>query len=217
LEARDPEAGQGLTDTELRDNIITFIGAGHETTSLALTWTLYLLAHAPEWQERLAAEARDVCGVGDVEAEHLPRLVQHEWVIKEAMRLYPPAPAMARTAAQDIELTNLSVQKGDQIILAIYPMHRHESLWDEPNRFDPERFSPERSKHHHRYQYIPFSGGPRICIGMRFAMMEAVTILAHLVRSAQVSQLPGFVPYPKTRITLRPDGGMRLKSESLRT
>lgn len=210
LEAKDPDTGAGLSDTELRDNIITFIGAGHETTSLALTWALYLLANAPEWQERLAQEAHLVCGEGDVEPEHLAQLETHEWVIKEAMRLYPPAPTMARVASRDVEMNNLHMKKGDQIILAIYPMHRHEKLWDEPESFDPERFSPERSASHHRYQYIPFSGGPRICIGMRFAMMEAVTILAHVMRRVTVAPVAGFTPYPKSRITLRPEGGMRL-------
>lgn len=210
MSATDKETGDGLSDLELRDNIITFIGAGHETTSLALTWTLYLLANAPDWQDNLHKEAKAVCGDGPVEATHIDALPLHEWVIREAMRLYPPAAAMARSAAEDISLTNLDVKKNDQIILAIYPMHRHEKLWDHPELFDPERFSPERSEGRHRFQYIPFSGGPRICIGMRFAMMEAIAILAHIVRRAEFAPHPTFTPYPKSRITLRPQGGMKL-------
>ncbi|MEM6493627.1 MAG: cytochrome P450 [Pseudomonadota bacterium] len=211
LSATDPETGAGLSDRELRDSIITFIGAGHETTSLALTWALYLLANSGEWQDRLRQEAFAVCGDGPVERAHIRQLVSHEWVIKEAMRLYPPAPAMGRTAIRDVELTHLKLKAGDQLVLAVFPMHRHEDLWERPGAFDPERFSPERSKDHHRYQYIPFSGGPRICIGMQFAMMEALTILAHLVRRVEVSPCEDFTPYPRSRITLRPERGMVLQ------
>jgi cytochrome P450 len=210
MSARNPDTGQGLTDIELRDNIITFIGAGHETTSLALTWCLYLLANAPEWMARLKAEAFAVCGTGAVTFEALNKLVQHEWVIKEAMRLFPPAPLMARAAARDLELGNLSVHQGDQIVLAVYAMHRHVRLWDWPRIFDPLRFSPAQERRQHRYQFLPFSGGPRICIGMRFAMIEAITILAHIVRAVAVSPASDFIPSAQARITLRPARGMLL-------
>ena len=210
MSAKDAETGVGLSDIELRDNIITFIGAGHETTSLVLTWTLYLLANAPEWQTRLLEEAGAVCGDGPVEAAHLDQLEAHAWVLNEAMRLYPPAPAMARKATEDLALTNVTVKRGDQIVLALYPMHRHEALWDAPEVFDPERFSQARSVGRHRFQFIPFSGGPRICIGMRFAMMEAIILLVHALRAVSVAPAKGFLPYPKSRITLRPRDGMRL-------
>jgi cytochrome P450 len=210
MSARNPDTGAGLTDIELRDNIITFIGAGHETTSLALTWCLYLLAHAPEWLARLRAEALAVCGTGAVTFEALNDLVQHEWVIKEAMRLYPPAPLMARAATSDLMIGDLSVRCGDQIVLAVYAMHRHARLWDHPEMFHPERFSPPQARNHHHYQFLPFSAGPRICIGMRFAMMEAVTILAHIVRAIDLAPTGDFTPRAQSRITLRPAGGMRL-------
>ncbi|MGR3492322.1 MAG: cytochrome P450 [Shimia sp.] len=209
MAARDPETGAGLSDLELRDNINTFIGAGYETTSLALTWALYLLAHAPDWQERLAAEAEQVCG-GPVRPEHLDRLPLHDAVLKEAMRLYPPAPAMDRVALADVTMGDIPVRKGDMIVLAIYPMHRSSRLWDAPHSFDPSRFLPERAADHHRFQFIPFSDGPRICVGMKLAMMEAVAVLASVLRRVRVSPAPDARPYPKSRITLRPEGGMPL-------
>lgn len=214
MAAEDPDNGRKLSDIELRDNIITFIGAGHETTSLALTWALYLLAGHPEWQEKLADEAQEVCGDGAIEPHHIDALKTHEAVLKEAMRLYPPAPAMDRVALEDVTLEGqrpLTLRKGDVVVLAIYPMHRHRKLWQAPGQFDPTRFFLERQGELHRFQFIPFSGGPRVCIGMKFAMMEAVSILANVVRVARFDLVAGFQPYPRSRITLRPTGGMRVR------
>jgi cytochrome P450 len=218
LAARDPETGKGLSDDELRDNIVTFIGAGHETTALALTYALYLIANAPAVQDRLVEEVRRVCGDEPVTATHVDDLVFHEQVIKEAMRLYPPVAIIDRMANQDFEIGSgdlkVKVEKGDLVFTLIYIMHRHKQLWDRPEAFDPDRFSEERSEGRHRFQYIPFGAGPRICIGMKFAYMEAIAILATLVRELRFKPNPAFHVEPNIRITLRPEGGMPLYVEA---
>lgn len=211
LAARDPETGAGLSDIELRDNVVTFIGAGHETTALALTYALYLIANHPETQARLLAEAREVCGEAPVDAGMVDRLAFHEQVIKEAMRLYPPVAIIDRAAVRDVTIGEAKFAKGDIAFVMIYVMHRHRKLWERPELFDPERFSPERSEGRHRFSYLPFGAGPRICIGMKFAYMEAVAILATLVRRLEFSSEPAHVVRPNVRITLRPEGGMPLR------
>ncbi|MBI1340290.1 cytochrome P450 [bacterium] len=210
MAARDPETGRGLSETELRDNIVTFIGAGHETTALALTYTLYLIANDPVVQDRLHAEAVEVCGDAPVDADMVERLTFHEQVVKEAMRLYPPVALMDRRAVRDVEDGDLKIEAGDLVLIMIYVMHRHQRIWDQPEMFDPERFSPERSAGRHRFAYIPFGGGQRICIGMKFAYMEAAAILATLVRDLRFSPNPAHRVRPNIRITLRPAGGMPL-------
>jgi cytochrome P450 len=215
LAARDPETSRGLSDIELRDNVVTFIGAGHETTALALTYALYLIANAPEVQERLVREVRDVCGEKRIDAAMVEAMTFHEQVIKEAMRLYPPVAIIDRMANADLELPDgVKVRKGDLAFALVYVMHRHKLLWDHPERFDPDRFSPERSGSHHRFQYIPFGAGPRICIGMKFAYMEAVAMLGTLVRALKFRPNPSHQVVPNIRITLRPEGGMPLYAEA---
>jgi cytochrome P450 len=210
LAARDPETKRGLSDTELRDNVVTFIGAGHETTALTLTYALYLIANSPEVQERLLREVTEVCGDKEIDAEMIEQLAFHEQVIKEAMRLYPPVAIIDRIAVEDIKLGDIEVKKGDLAFALIYIMHRHKRLWENANRFDPDRFSEERAKGYHRFQYMPFGAGPRICIGMKFAYMEAVVILATLVRGLKFGPNPAHRVEPNIRITLRPEGGMPL-------
>jgi cytochrome P450 len=213
LAARDPETGRGFSDVELCDNVVTFIGAGHETTALTLAFAMYLIANTPDVQDRLFREVQDVCGQKPIDAAMLEDLVYHEQVIKEAMRLYPPVSLIDRVATQDIEFDGVQVKKGDFAFNLIYVMHRHKTLWDNPSRFDPERFSPENAKRIHRFQFMPFGAGPRICIGMKFAYMEAVAILATLVRSLRFLPNAAHKIEPNIRITLRPEGGMPLYVE----
>ncbi len=214
LAARDPETGRGLSDVELRDNVVTFIGAGHETTALTLTYSLYLIANSPEIQDRLLREVRDVCGDREIDAAMVDAMPYHEQVIKEAMRLYPPVAIIDRIANADIDLGDgVQVKKGDLAFALVYIMHRHKLLWENPERFDPERFSEERSEGRPRFQYMPFGAGPRICIGMKFAYMEAVAILATLVRALKFLPNPAHQVEPNIRITLRPEGGMPLYVE----
>ncbi len=210
LAARDPETGEGFSDIELRDNVVTFIAAGHETTALALTYALYLIANAPDVQDRLYKEVQEVCGDKPVDASMIDELTYHEQVIKEAMRLYPPVAIIDRMANADVTVGDIEVKKGDMAFCMIFPMHRHEMLWDRPEAFDPDRFSPENAKNIPRFQFMPFGAGPRICIGMKFAYMEAVAILATLVRDLRFRPNPNFHLTPNIRITLRPEDGMPL-------
>lgn len=214
LAARDPETGRGLSDDELRDNVVTFIGAGHETTALTLTFSLYLIANSPEIQDRLLREVRDVCGDQPVTAAMIDAMPFHEQVIKEAMRLYPPVSIIDRVASEDIDLGDVQVKKGDFGFALIYIMHRHKMLWDHPERFDPDRFSEARAKGMPRFQYMPFGAGPRICIGMKFAYMEAVAILATLIRGLRFLPNAAHTVEPNIRITLRPERGMPLFVEA---
>ncbi len=213
LAARDPETHRGLSDDELRDNVVTFIGAGHETTALTLAFSLYLIANSPETQERLLREVRDVCGDRPIDAAMVDELPFHEQVLKEAMRLYPPVSIIDRMASEDIDLGDVQVKKGDFALNLIYVMHRHKTLWEHPERFDPDRFAPERLKAMHRFQFMPFGAGPRICIGMKFAYMEAIAILATLVRDLRFLPNAAHKVEPNIRITLRPEGGMPLFAE----
>lgn len=210
-QARDPETGEPMSESQLVDNLLTFLGAGHETTAKALTWCLYLLARAPEWQERIANEVNAVAGSAPIGPEHLDRLTITRSVFKEAMRLYPPAPMMSRVLAEPTTLAGRELAAGTIIIIPIYAIHRHRKLWTDPDRFDPSRFSPEQEAKHARTQFMPFGFGPRTCIGNTFAMMEGVALLGTLVRRARFEWDGQHLPEPLSRITLRPKGGMPLK------
>jgi cytochrome P450 len=211
LAAAEPETGRRMSDEQLVDNLLTFLIAGHDTTAKALAWTLYLLSHAPEWEARMLEEIRQVVGEGPVEAAHLERLTVTQQVLKEGMRLLPSVPVITRYAAADLELGGLRLAKGTSVGISIYAIHRHSRLWDEPHRFDPARFAPEREAGMSRYQFMPFGGGPRVCIGAAFAMIEATTILATLVRAARFDCPPGPPPVPLSRIVLTPKGGLPLR------
>lgn len=208
--AIDPETGAPMSDERLVDNLLTFLAAGHETTAKALTWTLYLLARAPDWQDRLRQEVVAVCGAGPVESRHLDQLKITQQVLKESMRLYPPAPVLTRTPSREVELNGWRIGPGTLVIIPIFAIHRHRRLWQDPDRFDPDRFLPEREAEHLRTQFMPFGFGPRTCIGMSFAMIEATVILAMLVRNARFTWDGRHLPEPVSRVTLRPKGGMPL-------
>jgi cytochrome P450 len=211
MTARHPETGQPMNEEQLIDNLLTFYLAGHDTTAKALTWTLYLLARSPEWTAALKDEIRRVTGGGAVTAEQIDKLVLTQQVIKESMRLYPPVPVMSRQAVTDTALGPYAVQAGASIVIPIYALHRHKRRWADPDVFDPMRFTPDKEKHLSRYQYMPFGAGPRICIGMAFAMIEATAILATILQSARFELAEAAEPMPLARVTLVPKGGMRLK------
>jgi cytochrome P450 len=209
--ARDPESGRSMDDRQLVDNLLTFYLAGHETTSRALAWTLYLLACFPDWAARAEAEVAAVTGGAPVGAEHIERLALVQQILKESMRLYPPVPLMARQAAQDAEIGGIALRRGMSVVVPIYVIHRHARRWHDPDAFDPERFSPANEAALERYQYLPFGAGPRICIGMAFAMIEATAMLATLLQHARFSRVEGRDPYPVARVTLLPRGGIALR------
>jgi cytochrome P450 len=211
IAARDPETGQSMNDEQLIDNLLTFYLAGHETTAKALTWTLYLLARSPEWTAMLEDEIARVTGGAAVAGEHIDRLVLVQQVVKESMRLFPPVPLMSRQAVADTRLDGHDIKAGASVLMPIYAIHRHARRWTDPDVFDPERFAPEREAEIPRYQYMPFGAGPRICIGMAFALMEATAMLATLLQHARFAPVAGHEPFPIARVTLVPRGGMPLK------
>jgi cytochrome P450 len=211
MQARDPESGQAMNEEQLIDNLLTFYLAGHETTARALTWTLYLLSRSPQWSAALEDEIARVTGGAPVASEHIERLVLVQQVLKESMRLYPPVPMMSRQCVTATRLEGHDIAPGTTVVMPIYAMHRHAKRWENPDAFDPERFAPEREAQIPRHQYMPFGAGPRICIGMGFAMIEATAMLATFVQHARFAPLAGHEPVPVARVTLLPGGGMPLK------
>jgi cytochrome P450 len=211
MQARDPESGQAMNQEQLVDNLLTFYLAGHETTARALTWTLYLLSRSPRWSAALEDEIARVTGGAPVESAHIERLVLVQQVLKESMRLYPPVPMMSRQCVTATRLDGHDIAPGTTVVMPIYAMHRHAKRWDNPDAFDPERFAPEREAQIPRHQYMPFGAGPRICIGMGFAMIEATAMLATFVQRARFAPREGHEPVPVARVTLLPGGGMPLK------
>ena len=209
--ATDPETGRSMNTIDIRNNLMTFITAGHETTALALTWTFYLLSLYPELEERVRGELAAVTGGGPVRPNHIDELAYTNQVIQELMRLYPPAALIVRAARRDIVLDNEQIRAGMTVYAPVYAVHRHEKIWSEPDRFDPSRFEPEAAKVIDRFSYLPFGAGPRTCIGQNFAQMEAAAVMATLLRSFQLKLRPGYTPEPRLRVTLRPAGGMPMR------
>ena len=209
LRAQDPQTGRAISEDDVRANIVTFIGAGHETTANALTWTLYLLSQAPDWRDRVEAEVDrrfDPATPGEA-AENLPLA---KAVLEEAMRLYPPVAILSREAIADDVLAGRRVPAGTVVTVSPFLLHRHHLLWDEPGLFNPERFLGARRESIDRYAYIPFGAGPRVCIGMGFSLLEALVLLGHLLREFRFDLVPGHRVEPVQRVTLRPRFGMKM-------
>jgi cytochrome P450 len=208
IEARDPQTGEGLSEIEIRANVVTFIGAGHETTANALTWSLFLLSQHPAWREEVEAEVDAVLGERPFEAEMVERLPRVRATLDEAMRLYPPAPSLSREALAADMLAGEKIHPGTLVVISPYVVHRHKLLWRDPNHFDPTRFMPGERETIDRFAYLPFGAGARSCIGMPFALQEAAIFLAAILRSYRLDLAPGHKVAPIQRVTLRPKGGM---------
>jgi cytochrome P450 len=204
-----------MTPTDLLHNMQFFIVAGHETTALALAWSLMLLAMHPDAQDRARKEARGALGVSAAGAEHLDSMPYVRQVIEEAMRLYPPVGLLARNTREPDILAGREVLPKDVIFLPIYALHRHEMWWDRPNEFIPENFSPAEGERRDRFLYLPFGAGPRVCVGANFAMMQAQIILATLVARFHFEPGPKRPPVPTMLMTVRPDNGVWLKSRRI--
>ena len=204
LSARDPETGEGMTDRQLRDEVMTFFLAGHETTALALTWAWYLLALHPASRSLLEAEIDLVLDGRQPAFEDLERLLYTRMVIEETMRLYPPAWGFSRRALAADRIGEYDLQPGWLVFVIPWIMHRHPKYWDDPERFEPERFSAAQSAARPKFIYLPFGAGPRQCIGNHFAMAEAQIILATLVQRYRLHLVPGQHVVPRPLITLRP-------------
>jgi cytochrome P450 len=208
LAARGPDNGTAMADEEVVDMLLTFLTAGHDTTAKALTWALYLLSRSRHWEERVLREVETVVPAGTIEPHHIDRLTTVAQVLKETLRLYPPAPETTRIASVDTELGGLPIKAGTIIDIPIYVIHRNRLLWREPDRFDPDRFAPAEEARRSRYAFMPFGAGPRICVGASFALVEATVLLAAFLREFRFSCPQGFEPVPVSRVTLGVRDGM---------
>ncbi len=215
LAARDESGGGGLSDRELRDQVLTLFVAGHETTSNALAWTWYLLARHPEATAELRAEVAATLGGRPATTDDLPHLRYTRMVLDEAMRLYPPAWATSRNPVEDDEIGGFRIPAGSLVFLSPYVTHRHPEFWERPEEFDPERFRPERAASRPRFAYFPFGGGPHQCIGESFALTEAVLVIATVVQRFRLELEPGTTVVPSPRVTLRPRDGLPMTVRAL--
>jgi len=204
------EAGQGMSDQQIRDEIVTLFLAGHETTANALSWTWYLLAQHPAVEQKLHAELDDVLQGKPLTLADLKKLPYAEQVLQESMRLYPPVWNMSRQALADVEIGEYIIPKGSEVNLNTYAMHHDPRWWNEPERFLPERFHPDRQTTAPKMAYLPFSTGPRVCIGNSFAMMEARLILATLAGRYRLTLSDGYQLQMEPLIALRPRGGLQM-------
>ncbi len=211
IAARDGDTGVRLSNDEVRDEVVIIFLAGHDTTALALTYTWYLLSQHPQVEAKLHEELARVLGGRPPTHDDLVNLPYTKMVIEESMRLYPPAPGLSnRAVLQDDEICGVKVPKGATVAVIPWVIHRHRMLWDDPERFDPERFSPERSEGRHRFAYLPFGGGPRVCIGMALAMTEAQLMLATLAQRFRMKLVSGQDIVLQHRITMRPRDGIKM-------
>ncbi len=205
------EGPQGLSRDEIADNIITFIGAGHETTARALGWTLYCLAEAPWERERAEAEIDAVLAREADPVKWLDAMPVTRAAFEEAMRLYPPAASISREALADEFYEDLHIRKGAQVQVMPWTVHRHRKLWDNPEAFMPERFLPQNRDRIDRFQYLPFGAGPRICIGASFAMQEAMIGLGVLLSRFRFDTVAETKPWPVQKLTTQPEGGLPMR------
>jgi cytochrome P450 len=207
LAARDEETGEGLGDRQLRDELMTLLLAGHETTAMALSWTFYLLSLHPGARRKLEDELAALPG-GAPNVDDLPRLRYTRMVLDESLRLYPPAWVVTRSATADDEIGGFTIPAGSPVLVSPYVTHHDPALWEDPEGFDPERFAPEQADTRPRYAYFPFGGGPHLCIGAGFATMEATIVLAVVARRLRLDLEPGRPVTIDALVTLRPKPGV---------
>ena len=203
----DPEAGETFGVDEIIDQVAIFFLAGHEPSTSALAWALYLLAMHPDWQDKLAVEAQDLTP----DFVSVPKLLQTRDVFREALRLYPPVPMMVRKTTCPEQFRDRPVKRGAQVVLSPWHLHRQERLWDNPDGFDPTRWGTENGKACARDAYMPFSSGRRVCTGAGFAMIEGVLLVAMLVRAFKFEVVAGRVPEPVAHLTVRAKDGIWLR------
>jgi cytochrome P450 len=211
--ARDEDGGAGMSDRQLRDEVMTLLLAGHETTANALSWTFYLLGQNPDAEARLHRELDDVLGGRLPTVDDLPRLRYSENVVAESMRLFPPAWALGRRSLKDQELGGARVARGSLVMSSPYLMHRDARFFPDPLRFEPDRFTPEARAARPKFAYFPFGGGARACIGEPFAWMEGVLVLATIAQRWRLRLVPGHPVEPQALITLRPRYGILARAE----
>lgn len=212
LDARDGETGQGMSDSQLRDEVTTLLVTGHESTANATTWTLYALAQHPEITARVRSEIADVCGEALPTDAQLREQTYLRQVIEEAMRLYPPAWTTSRTAIEDDVILGYPVPAGTDVMVSPHVMHQNPRYWDTPTRFDPDRFAPEARDRRPKFAYIPFGGGPRSCIGSNFAMMEMQIAITSLLQSFDLELAETGPVEREAVISIRPKNGIRFRA-----
>ena len=218
LLAQDVEGGTGaMTDRQLRDEAMTILLAGHETTAVALAWTFYLLSRNRAAEAALHDELDSVLRGAPPTADDVKRLPYAELVLSESMRLYPPAWAIGRRAHEPVALGGSELQPGDAAVMSQWVVHRDAELWPDPLRFDPLRFEPARKAARHRFAYFPFGGGPRVCIGDGFAWLAGTLLLATLAQRFRFELVSGQDVVPRPRVTLRLTPGLRLGPRPRRT
>jgi cytochrome P450 len=212
LEARDEESGEGMTDRQLRDELVTLFLAGHETTAIALAWTFHLLGQTPRAEAILQKEVDEALGdKAAPEFDDLERIPYARMVAEESMRLYPPAYVFSRRSAGEDQLGPYRMPANAHIIISPYALHRRPDYWPQPDEFWPERFAPGARTDRPKLAYLPFGGGPRVCIGNSFALMEHAIVLATVVRRWRIEPIPGVEVRTEPRITLRPRGGLPMR------
>jgi len=205
IETRDEDTGKTFTDTQLRDHVLTFLFAGHETTSTAITWTLYELTKHPEIQKKLHEEVDNVLGDKPVNSfDQVEQLKYLNMVMKESLRYYPPVPMVMRNVANDDILLNYKIPKNLMVVISPYAIHHNPKYYDNPETFNPENFSEEKIKNRHPYAFIPFLTGERNCIGMKFAMLEFKVIMAMLFQKFEFSLVPNQNITKRSAVTMRP-------------
>ena len=210
LEARDPDTNEPMDDDQLRDEVRTIFLAGHETTANALTWTWYLLARNPDAARKLREELAHVLDGRLPTVADVPQLSYTKMVVEESMRLLPPVWSISREAIDADEIGGYRIPAGGAVIMSQYLTHRHPDFWEEPEAFIPERFAPEQTKERHRFAYFPFGGGPRLCIGNNFAMLEAQLLLATIAQQYELDLVPEHPVELEPLITLRPKHGIMM-------
>jgi cytochrome P450 len=209
--ARDTQSGKMLGDREIESNVSTLIGAGSDTVAVALTWSIFLLSQTPHFRDAVESEVDTHLTDEPITMDTIKELVWTRAVIEESMRLYPPAPMIGRMACSEEMLGSERVPAGASILISPWVLHRHARLWSEPDMFDPERFLPERRDQISRYAYLPFGAGPRVCLGMGFAMQEAVVVLATLIKHLRFERADNRIIRLRQCITLQTDAPMRMR------
>jgi cytochrome P450 len=210
LAAQDEETGAGMTDQQLKDEVLTLLTAGHETVGAALSWAWYLLGQHPQAQNDLADEVRGVLQGRSPTGDDLAQLPLTRAVFEESMRLYPPAHGQPREAIRTDEINGFTIPARTTVVLSQWVTHRHPDFWEDPEKFRPERFLPGQAANRPKFAYFPFGGGPRVCIGNTFAMLEGPLVLATIIQRFRVELVPGQTITPDPTFTLRPKPGVKV-------
>ena len=208
IRALGEESGEGMDERQMRDEVVTLMLAGHETSANALAWTLYLLDRHPDVQARLAESLTETLNGAPANAGDLSRLPYLKQVVQESMRLYPPVWSYARRSEQEEEFEGYRLPAGAYVAVVPYALHRHPKFWPDPERFEPDRFDPDRGEGRHPYSYLPFAAGPRTCIGAGMAMLETQLVLAQILQSFRVRIVPDHPIETTAKVTLRPRHGI---------